>query len=190
MCSSTQQVLNKCLLGELFCRELAVAREVLGQLSQICLPILLEVKVSLGVLRGKVRTRESTTQQGGQSWSPAPAHPALPWCPHTRHPRILSPGTASSDTHFPLLGGAGQVAGKNSLQGALPWLPPWLASCPQPLTSVAQGQPRVEDQKRYEVSQMPWPGAGCRGRTVSEPCDSRQAPPPLPHVKGDTFLIP
>lgn len=72
--------------------------------------------------RQRARGRTRTPLQHPQPGPPAPAHPAPRGGPaqaitHAQLPRPQP--AASSDTHFPLLGGAEQVTGENKLRGFL-----------------------------------------------------------------------
>ena len=145
--------------------------------------------------RQRAGGRTRTPLQHPRPRPPAPAHPAPRVGPaqaitHAQLPRPQP--AASSDTHFPLLGGAEQVTGENKLRGFLSRvLPPpprphlGLVSVPphptgpQPPTSVAQHQqgtsPREVSPGVPELVQ----GSRQNGSSaVCELCDSGPAPGP------------
>lgn len=144
--------------------------------------------VSYESMKKKVRTREkqaepepcsSISDLDPQPQHILPPHGAPPHAVTHAHLAHLLP-VASSDTHFPLLGGAEQVTGENNLQGFLsrvfthlpdphPSLVPVPVgpTCPQPLTSMAPG---VSDPVQV---------GGQDAGSGFELCDSGRAPSPL-----------
>lgn len=163
--------------------------------------------------RKKVRAREKR-----HSLNPAPAPLTLPpkpqhiLRPHGTPPQAVTHAplarprqAASSDTHFPLLGGAEQGTGENHRRGFLPrllppspspptpppQLPPRVAPVPaeslgpQPLTSMAQGASGARIRRHYGEVNVPWclrSGARWEVRLpplLHESCVTRSKPLPL-----------
>lgn len=117
-----------------------MATEAWGHLSQASLSILLEVKIF------RETEQNPSLKPVPQPYPRSSSHPPMvpPTCCHPRTPP--GPQTpASSDSHFPWLGGAEQVKTVLKVSSFARPSAPLQASvcacllCPQPLTSMAQG---------------------------------------------------